>query len=286
MVSEGFRSWNTCESPGRAVLSSRMPRYTSGIRAMSSLAKISTRKDNTMLYAIRNRTFIFSFLFLLATSGLCAADLPPATPDTQSEKVGYTFGYRLGAGIRTDDLDVDFESVFQGFRDAMDGKQPLLDSEEMKNLIQELRAQKREAEMRKFQETIVKNQEEADKFLAENRKKEGVRTTESGLQYKILKDGDGVSPKQDDFVKVHYRGTFIDGTEFDNSYGKGAPQTVQTDGVIPGWTEALQKMKVGSKWQIFVPPDIGYGRRGLGAKIPPNKVLVFELELLSIENKK
>ena len=109
------------------------------------------------------------------------------------------------------------------------------------------------------------------------------QTTESGLQYKVLKEGDGISPGPKDSVKVNYRGTFIDGTEFDNSYEKGEPITVQTDRVIKGWTEALQMMKVGSKWQIFVPPELGYGRRGSPGKIPPNKVLVFEMELMDVE---
>jgi len=128
--------------------------------------------------------------------------------------------------------------------------------EEMKTLIVALKEKAREVALRKIQESIVKNGEESEKFLAENEKKEGVKTTESGLQYKVLREGDGVSPKEEDFVSVHYRGSFIDGTEFDSSYAKGAPQTFQTDGVIKGWTEALRMMKVGSKWEVFVPPDL------------------------------
>ena len=147
----------------------------------------------------------------------------------------------------------------------------------------DLKKRAREVQMRKIQEQIVANAAESEKFLAENKTKEGVQTTESGLQYKVLREGDGAAPAPEDFVTVNYRGTFIDGREFDNSYTKGEPIRVQADGVIKGWTEALPMMKTGSKWQLFVPPDLAYGRGGLGQKIPPNKVLVFEMELVGVE---
>jgi hypothetical protein len=137
--------------------------------------------------------------------------------------------------------------------------------------------------MRKMQEQIVENAKESEKFLEENKKKEGVKTTESGLQYKVLREGDGISPKPEDSVTVNYRGTFIDGQEFDSSYAKGEPIKVKVDGVIKGWTEALQMMKTGSKWELFVPPELAYGRRGMPGRIPPNKVLVFDMELLAVE---
>jgi FKBP-type peptidyl-prolyl cis-trans isomerase len=137
--------------------------------------------------------------------------------------------------------------------------------------------------MRKHQESLVKNSEESEKFLAENSKKEGIKTTASGLQYEILKEGSGVSPSPENSVKVHYLGTFIDGTEFDNSIVKGEPQVVKVDSVLKGWREILPMMRVGARWRVFVPPDLAYGRGGLGGKIPGNKVLVFEMELLSIE---
>jgi len=201
----------------------------------------------------------------------------------KARKAGYTLGYRFGASVRTDELEVDLESARQGLQDAMDDKQPAHDPQEMANLMKELMENKRERMLRKVRETSLKNQKESENFLEENAKKEGIHTTESGLQYRILKEGDGARPKMEDMVTVHYKGTFIDGTEFDNSYAKGAPQTFETDGVIKGWTEVLQMMTVGSKWQVFVPPDLAYGRRGLGEKIPPNKVLVFEMELVAIE---
>ena len=234
-----------------------------------------------MLGTISARLFILSCLLLLATSNLYAADLATAL-ENQKDKESYSIGYKVGLGIKSDGIDVDFEKLIQGLQTGIEGKEPLLSQEEISDLIVILTKKKRETVMRKIQEQIVKNAEESKKFLAENGEKEGVKTTESGLQYKILKDGDGIVPKQEDFVSVHYRGTFIDGKEFDSSYLKGAPQTLQTDGVIKGWTEALQMMKVGSKWELFVPPHLAYGRRGNGDKIPPNKVLVFEMELLSI----
>jgi len=203
--------------------------------------------------------------------------------EEKARKVGYTMAYRFAAGKRVDELDVDFASTTQGFQDAMDGKQPVVDGKEMASLLQDLEMELREKDSSTVREMIVKNYEESEKFLKENAEKEGIRTTESGLQYRVLKEGDGPRPKVEDIVTVHYKGTFIDGTEFDNSYARGEPANFQTDGVIKGWTEALQMMKVGSKWKVFLPPELAYGVRGLGERIPPNKVLVFEMELVSIE---
>jgi FKBP-type peptidyl-prolyl cis-trans isomerase FklB len=238
-----------------------------------------------MLGAINKAIFILSCLLLLAPSHLFAED-SGQTLETQKEKESYSIGYQVGLSMKSDGVEVDFDKLIQGLQDAVGGKDPLVSAEEMRRLIVDLKEKARNVAMRKIQESIVKNGEESEKFLAENGKKEGVRTTESGLQYKILKQGDGSTPKQEDFVTVNYRGTFIDGKEFDSSYAKGEPQKFQTDGVIKGWTEALQMMKVGSKWEVFVPPDLAYGRGGLGGKIPPNTVLVFEMELLAIEKKK
>ncbi|MRR55009.1 MAG: FKBP-type peptidyl-prolyl cis-trans isomerase [Deltaproteobacteria bacterium] len=201
----------------------------------------------------------------------------------QKEKESYSMGYEIGLSIKNGGLEADYAKLVQGMRDAIEGKKPRLSLDEMKTQVAALKKRAREYELRKIQEQIVRNAEESEKFLGANKKKTGIRTTESGLQYKILKEGDGNTPTPEDWVRVNYRGTFTDGKEFDSSYARGEPQTVQADGVIKGWTEALQMMKAGSKWQIFVPPHLAYGRGGLGQKIPPNTVLVFELELLSIE---
>ena len=240
------------------------------------------KEVNELLRIYFTRIVVFIGMLLMAHSDIMAADSAAAL-QTQKEKESYSIGYQVGLKIRTDDIDVDFEKLTQGLQTGIDGKEPLLSQEEIQELIAALTKMKRETVMRKIREQSVKNAEESKKFLAENGKKESVKTTESGLQYRILKEGEGMSPKMEDVVKVHYRGTLTDGREFDSSYSKGAPQTVQTDGVIKGWTEALQMMKAGSKWEIFVPPHLAYGRRGFGEKIPPNSVLVFEIELLSIE---
>lgn len=205
---------------------------------------------------------------------------------SKKEKESYSIGYQVGLSMRSDGVEVDFQKLTQGLQDAIDKKDPLLSNEEMRSLIVALKEKARDEALRKVQELRVKNAEESAKFLAENAKKAGVKITESGLQYKIIREGEGESPKIKDVVTVHYRGTFPDGTEFDNSYTKGKPQTFQTDGVIKGWTEALQMMKVGSKWEIVVPPDLAYGRSGLPGAIPPNKVLMFQMELLAIEKDK
>jgi FKBP-type peptidyl-prolyl cis-trans isomerase FklB len=235
-----------------------------------------------MLKAFGARLIIISSFLFLATPYLFAEQ--PAPPlETQRDKESYSIGYQVGLSMKTDGVEVDFERLIQGLQDAINKKEPRVSEEEMRKLIVDLKKRSREVQMRNFQEQIVKNAEESEKFLEENRKKEGIKTTESGLQYKVLKEGDGITPGPEDFVRVNYRGTFIDGKEFDSSYAKGEPQKFQTDGVIKGWTEAMQMMRVGSKWQLFVPPDLAYGKGGLGQRIPPNKVLVFEIELLAVE---
>ena len=235
-----------------------------------------------MIRPISAGLFILACFLLLATSHLFADDPAPAL-ETQQDKESYSIGYQVGLSMKSDGVEVNFEKLTQGLRDAIDGKEPPLSEEEMEKLIVDRKKVAREAEMMKVQESRVRNAEEAEKFLEENKKKAGIKTTESGLQYEVLVEGGGISPKPEDFVTVNYRGMFIDGREFDSTYTKGEPMTTQTDRVIKGWTEVLQMMKVGSKWKIFLPPHLAYGRNGMGKRIPPNKLLVFEIELLSIK---
>ena len=237
-----------------------------------------------MLGRVFKSLFISVSILVLASSYLYAEEAPNL--ETQKQKESYSIGYQVGLSMKNDGVEVDFDKLVQGLHDAVEGKVPLLSTEEMRNLIIALKEKAREDMMRKIQEERAENAQETVEFLEANSKKEGVITTESGLQYRIFQEGEGASPKEDDTVTVHYRGTFIDGKEFDSSYARGKPQTVKTNGVIRGWTQALQLMKVGSKWEIFVPPDLAYGRGGLAPTIPPNKVLVFEIELLSIEDEK
>ena len=232
-----------------------------------------------MLEKIFKSLIISVSILTLACSHVYAED--GSNLETQQQKESYSIGYQVGLSMKNDGVDVDFDKLIQGLQDAINEQEPLLSNEEMRNLIVERREKVREDQLRKVQEERAKNAQEAVDFLEENGKKEGVKTTESGLQYLIITEGEGDSPNPEDTVTVHYRGKFIGGEEFDSSYAREKPQTFQANGVIKGWTEALQIMKVGSKWQIFVPPHLAYGRGGMGQRIPPNKLLVFEIELLS-----
>ena len=166
-------------------------------------------------------------------------------------------------------------------RDALEGKEPGMSPEEIRETISSLQKRAFIAQQQRLREQAAKNLEEGKAFLAENAKKEGVKTLPSGLQYRVITEGTGASPKAGETVTVNYRGTFLDGTEFDSSYKRGKPASFQVDGVIAGWTEALQLMKPGDKWQLFVPSELAYGQRGMG-RIPPNSTLIFEVELVSL----
>jgi FKBP-type peptidyl-prolyl cis-trans isomerase FklB len=197
----------------------------------------------------------------------------------QKEKVSYSIGLNIGRNLGSDlkrqSIDVDPNLVAKGIQDALSGANPLLSSEE----IQET--------MVAFQKEMSEKQKKrGEAFLAENKKKEGVKTLPSGLQYKVVKAGSGKKPKSNDTVTVHYRGTLIDGTEFDSSLRRGKPATFPVSGVIPGWTEGLQLMEEGAKWQLFIPPNLAYGERGAGGLIGPNATLIFDVELISIEENK
>jgi FKBP-type peptidyl-prolyl cis-trans isomerase FklB len=174
------------------------------------------------------------------------------------------------------------EALVKGVQDAVTGTKPLMDSQEMNQTLVDLKRKIMTAQQEELKKMAEKNIMEGRAFLAENAKKEGVKTLPSGLQYKVIAEGSGRTPKENDTVTVHYRGTLINGTEFDSSYSRSQPATFRVDGVIPGWSEALQLMKAGSRWQIFIPTELAYGERGAGSVIPPNSTLIFEVELLSI----
>jgi FKBP-type peptidyl-prolyl cis-trans isomerase FklB len=207
-----------------------------------------------------------------------------AGPRTEKERMGYVIGLETGRRLRAQGLDqrIDLTSLAQGMKDAMAGADPALSEKEIDDTFSAIQTfvQKSRQEMAK--NLAKKNQEEGTRFLAANAKKEGVKSTKSGLQYKVLKEGDGAIPKATDLVRTHYHGTFINGEVFDSSIRRGEPAVFPVNGVIAGWTEALQLMKVGSKWQLFVPPDLAYGAMGSG-DIPPSATLIFEVELLGIE---
>ncbi len=201
---------------------------------------------------------------------------------TQKDKASYAIGLDMGNSLKTNGIDVNTNVLFRGIKDAMSGSKPLLTEQEIRETIIGLQKELQAKQQEKQKVLGEKNKKEGEQFLAENKKKDGVITLASGLQYKIVKSGSGKTPKATDSVTVNYRGTLIDGTEFDSSIKRGQPATFQVNGVIPGWTEALQLMKEGAKWQLFIPSNLAYGERGAGSTIGPNAVLIFEVELLSV----
>ena len=201
----------------------------------------------------------------------------------EKAKASYSVGYQFGQNLKKMHADLDAGVLSKGLEDALSGKESLLSEEEMGSSLSDLRQKSMAAVQQELKEQAEKNLVEGEKFLAENKTKEGVKTTASGLQYKVLTEGEGPSPNAGDTVTVNYRGTLIDGTEFDSSYKRGEPATFPLTGVIPGWTEALQLMKKGSKWELYIPPDLAYGERGAGNRIPPNSTLIFEVELISFQ---
>ncbi len=203
----------------------------------------------------------------------------------QKEKISYALGMDLASQLKRQSVEIDPAIFNQGLKDALSGGKMLMTEQEARATITELQNQLRakQAEMAKVQ--ADKNMKEGEAFLAANKTKEGVVTLPSGLQYKILTAGAGTKPTLDDTVVCNYRGTLINGTEFDSSYKRNQPATFPVKGVIKGWTEALQLMPVGSKWQLFIPSSLAYGERGAGGDIGPNATLIFEVELLSIKEK-
>ncbi|MGB8494353.1 MAG: FKBP-type peptidyl-prolyl cis-trans isomerase [Candidatus Acidiferrum sp.] len=224
-----------------------------------------------------------------------AAKTPaPPTLTTQKDKASYAIGMNVGKQVSKDlrdhFVDIDQVNLLRGVKDGLAGAKSLLTDEETSAVLTEVQKEAREKqeEVRKQQEEIAKTQGEVNKkqgaaFLLENKTKEGVVTLPSGLQYKILQEGTGPKPTAADTVVCNYRGTLLDGKEFDSSYKHGQPATFPLGKVIKGWTEALQLMPVGSKWQLFLPPDLAYGERSAGPDITPFSTLIFEVELVSIK---
>jgi FKBP-type peptidyl-prolyl cis-trans isomerase len=216
-------------------------------------------------------------------------DAPKATKDaanaalpTQKDKVSYAIGMQVGSNLARQGVDVDPAVFIKGLNDAIAGKLIMTD-DEARAVLTQLQNDVRVKMEEKAKVAAEANKKEGDEFLAANKAKEGVITTPSGLQYKILKEGTGPKPTASDSVNCNYRGTLINGTEFDSSYKRGQPAKFPVSGVIKGWTEALQLMPVGSKWQLFIPSDLAYGSQARSAEIGANATLLFELELLSIE---
>ena len=217
------------------------------------------------------KNLIMSLIVLMGLSKINAQNT-----NSEMEKVSYSLGVSIATNVKSQGLEqVDYESLTNAFKDVFENNQLQISENESNMILQDyfgkLANKKKQA-----------NIEAGKNFLNENAQRDGVTTTESGLQYEVLKEGTGNLPKETDKVTVHYHGTLIDGTVFDSSVDRGEPATFPVNGVIPGWVEALQLMKVGAKYKLFIPSDLAYGERGAGGAIGPNATLVFEVELISI----
>ena len=218
----------------------------------------------------------------VALSGAAfAADTPELKTD--KEKISYSIGMDIGGNLKRGSLEVDPDLLAKGLKDSYGGGKTILTEDQARQAIADFQKTLMAKQAETMQKLSEKNKADGEKFLAENGKKEGVKTLPSGLQYKEIAPGTGKSPKTTDTVTTHYKGTLIDGTEFDSSYKRGEPVSFPVSGVIAGWTEALQLMKEGAKWQLFVPSNLAYGERGAGREIGPNATLIFEVELISIQ---
>ena len=228
---------------------------------------------------------LIAVLSVALLAGVCRAG---DKLDLTDEKVrlSYSVGYQVGGDFLWQGTDINPKLLLKGVQDALLGKEPLMTPQEMRTTLVDLQKKVAAAKDQKSKVEVDKNLAQGKTFLAENRKKEGVKTLPSGLQYKVIKEGFGAMPIATDTVTVHYRGTLIDGTEFDSSYSRGKPATFGVGRVIAGWTEALQLMKEGARWQLFIPPDLAYREKGAGSKIPPNSSLIFEVELISVQPSK
>lgn len=227
---------------------------------------------------------LLAMFVLMAAAAFPAAAEEPAQKEelelnTQEEKMSYLLGHSFGDYLREIPADMSVEKVIAGIKAGYGGEESLVSEEEATALRQDFAVKMQEAQQRMQEEEAAKNLAEGKAFLGENLEEEGVKATESGLQYKVLREGDGASPDAQDMVRAHYEGRFIDGQVFDSSYQRGEPVTFPLDRVIEGWSEGVQLMNVGAKYRLFIPPELGYGEAGPS----PNAVLVFDVELLGIE---
>ena len=226
------------------------------------------------------------FVLGLLLVGLLAVKVPAGSAaelTTPKDKTSYAIGIDMARSIERMGLDLNPDALLQGARDAFSGGKLLLSDEEFRQIMEALRADLQQKHAQALLKAAAENRQAGEAFLAANKSKEGVVTLPDGLQYKILKAGTGKKPTATDTVEFNYRGTLIDGREFDSSYRRGQPTTLKVGGLTPGWAEALQLMPVGSKWQLFIPANLAYGSRGMGNVIGPNSVLIFEVELLAIK---
>jgi FKBP-type peptidyl-prolyl cis-trans isomerase len=229
----------------------------------------------TILFLFFTTTIFFTQVHVFAAEG----DIKELT--TENDQISYALGFNIGGNIQ-ENYSLNLEAFFQGLKDSKGGSNMLSDEQMQESLM----AFQQQMQQKQVEATKIKSEENkaaGNAFLKANKTKEGVKTLASGLQYKVINKGDGASPKASDTVNCHYRGTTIDGKEFDSSYKRGKPASFQLDAVIKGWSQALLLMKTGSKWMLYIPEDLAYGDRGAGKAIEPGSTLIFEVELLDIQ---
>jgi FKBP-type peptidyl-prolyl cis-trans isomerase FklB len=236
---------------------------------------VRNRQGNSML--MKQLMIALTISGVLSLSSF-AQDQGPQLKDLK-DKASYSIGLNLGRNFKKQNVDLNPDALVAGVKDAVSGKKPALSEAEERDVMTNFQKEV----MDKQKAMADKNAADGKKFLEDNKKKEGVKTTASGLQYKVMKEGTGPQPKASDTVTVDYKGTLIDGTEFDSSYKRGQPATFPLNGVIKGWTEGLQLMKTGAKYQFFIPSDLAYGARAMGPDISPNSTLIFEVELKNVQ---
>ena len=222
-------------------------------------------------------------LIVLGLSGSQQATQQKTVLKTQKEKVSYSIGLDIGRNFKQQSIDINPDLLTKGIKDALSGATPALTDDEMREVMTAFQTEMMAKMAENSKKAGEKNKKDGEAFLAENKKKQGVVTLPSGLQYKILVDGKGRKPALKDTVTAHYRGTLLDGTEFDSSYKQGEPTTFALSNMIKGWTEVLQLMRVGSKWQVYVPASLAYGDRAASQEIGPNSTLIFEIELIAVK---
>ena len=229
--------------------------------------------------------FITKWIMLAAVALFAIKVTAEESPSlkTDQEKVSYSMGVNIMNNFKQQKIDVNLDLLIKGLKDAQSGGKLLLTDEEMATTMTTFQTEMRKKQIENQRVAAEENKKAGDAFLAENKARDGVVTLPSGLQYKILKAGDGKKPVAADTVECNYRGTLVNGTEFDSSYKRGQPATFRVGGVIPGWQEALPLMPVGSKWQLFVPSQLAYGPRAVSRELGPNATLIFEIELLAIK---
>jgi FKBP-type peptidyl-prolyl cis-trans isomerase FklB len=220
-------------------------------------------------------------VILMAGTGIAEKDI---VLKSEKDKRSYAIGMDIGKNLKKQPLAIDPDILTRGIRDSLTNSKTLMNEQEYSEALNALKQEMSQKKKVQMKEAGEKNKKEGEAFLAQNRKKDAIVTLPSGLQYKVIKKGAGKIPKSTDVVTVNYKGTLINGTEFDSSYRRGKPASFRVTGVIRGWTEALQLMKEGATWQLFIPPGLAYGERGAGGSIGPNETLIFEVELISIKD--